>query len=650
MKYRIWLLLAISLLLVSAAWAQRPKDFGIRSRKAMNYYLEGLQQAQYRNRAGAMQLFQRALDEEPDFGHAHYQLGINAYVREEWPTAVEHLQRAQHLMPPEEVGPLSFYLGISYFYEAEYDSAYQRLDQYLKAGQGRPQDRKRAERLKPHAQFARKAIADSIQLDLENLGQTVNTLYDEYLPSLIADGSYLLFVSRRPGCTGGYSSLRQDYTEDFFFTELKPDSTWTEAANLGPPVNTVENEGAATLSEDGRTLFFTACNLPDGLGNCDLYFSVREGDTWSEPQNMGPAVNSDSWDSQPCLGPQGDVLYFASGRRGGEGGADIWYSRLVDGRWAPARNLGKPINTPGNEDSPFLHADGQTLYFSSNYHLGFGGQDLFISYQQTDGTWSAPENLGYPLNTAAEESNIFVIPSGRTGFINSDREGGLGGSDLYVFELAPEIRPQMATFLRGNVRDSVTQEPVFARIRLIDVQSGDTVRQVFSDPRNGRFLMSLPLDRAYAAFVEAKGYLFASRNFVLKDAGEDIYFDLTIDLSPIREGVKVELKNIFFASGSYELEPTSDPELRTLYRYLNENPELRIEIQGHTDDVGSEEDNLALSQNRAEAVRQYLIEQGIDPSRVQARGYGETEPIADNETEEGRARNRRTEFEVLGKE
>lgn len=627
-------------------FAQKPKDFGIRSRKALNFYLDGLQQAQYRNRAQAIALFEQALEEEPDFAHAHYQLGVNAYVQSEWPAAMKHLRRTRELLP-DEFGPLPYYLGVAYFYNARYDSAFQNLSAYLEQEGGRPQDVRRAQRLLPHARFAQTAIADSIDLTLENLGENINTLYDEYLPALNADGSYLLFTSRRPGSMGGYSSQSQDYGEDFYYSELKADSSWGEAVNLGQPVNTAENEGAATISEDGRIVIFTACNLPDGLGNCDLYMAVREGDEWSKPINLGPAVNSQSWDSQPCLGPGGDVLYFASGRAGGQGSSDIWYSRLVEGAWTAAKNLGEPVNTPGREDSPFLHADGQSLYFSSNYHLGFGGQDLFVSYRQQSGSWSEPQNLGYPLNTAAEESNLFVSTTGREGYINSDRDGGFGGSDLYRFVLAPEIRPQMATFLRGKVRDSLTQEPVYARIRLLDVESGDTVRVAFSDRANGRFLMSLPLDREYAAFVEAEGYLFASQNFLLKETEGDLYFDLVIDLSPIREGVKVELENIFFASGSYELEETSFAELKLLRGYLEQNPDLRIEIQGHTDDVGSDTDNLALSQNRAESVRQYLVDQGIGPSRIIAKGYGESEPIADNDTEEGRARNRRTEFLVI---
>ena len=480
-----------------------------------------------------------------------------------------------------------------------------------------------------------------------NMGEAINSEQDDYLPYLTADDQYLLFTSRRPGSMGGYDPQLRGYPEDFYFSEYSSSAqSWSPAKNLGPPINSERNEGAPAISQDGRIIIFTTCDHPDGVGSCDLFYAVKEGEQWSEPRNMGPAINSESWDSQPCLSHDGKTLFFASNRPGGIGGRDIWYSELVSGRWTEAQNLAEPVNTPGHEAAPFLHADDMTLYFSSSFHPGFGGNDLFVTHREEQG-WAAPQNLGYPLNTSAEESNIFVNASGQRGFINSTRDGGLGNSDIYEFTLDERIRPKIATFLRGITRDSLTEQPVYARIRLIDVESGDTIRQAFSDKTNGRFLLSLPMERNYAAFVEAKGYLFASKHFYLKNPEEGVYFDLILDLLPIREGAKVTLNNIFFETGKYELKESSSSELEFLFTYLQRNPRIRIAIEGHTDDVGSAKDNLTLSQQRADAVRDYLIDAGIEPIRIQSKGYGESQPIAPNTSDENRAQNRRTAFRIV---
>jgi len=642
------LLLSLTFLLpaqLSAQGKPKPADFGIKSKKAMKAYLEGLQYAQYRDRDGAIAAFEEAISLEPDFARAHYQLGINAYVQKDYEAAIPHLEKAQ-AGDDGNFRAIGFYLGETYFHLGRYAESVPALEAFVARGEGRRQDMEQATYTLRHARFAAQAIADSVSFTPINLGTAINSPHDEYLPYLIADDTYLLFTSRRPQSVGGFNPRLQRYNEDFFYSQWDGEA-WSAAENLGPPINTRENEGAAAITQDGRTIFFTSCNREDGIGGCDIYYSVREGSRWRRPVNLGPAVNTVAWEGHPCLSGDGRTLYFASSRPGGEGGSDIWYTRLVGGAWAEAQPLGTPVNTPGNEDSPFLHADDQSLYFSSDYHPGFGGQDIFLSFRNEDGSWSEPQNLGYPLNTVAHESHLFVNAQGREGFMNSDREGGLGGSDIYRFEMAPRNRPRIATFLRGRVQDSLTSKPVAAHLRLVDVETGDTIREVDTDPNKGNFLMTLPLEREYAAFVEAEGYLFTTRNFYLKDLPEETYFDLVIELAPLKKDVQVVLQNIFFAFGSDSLEATSHPELAFLVSFMEKNPNIRIEIQGHTDDVGSEADNLDLSQRRAESVRAYLIAAGISGERIVAQGYGESMPVAGNITDEDRARNRRTEFKIL---
>ena len=640
------LILAVMLAtLLLPAQKPKPADFGIKSKKALDYFLEGKQQAQWRDWYKAIDAYKEAVKLEPDFAQAHFELGVSSLVKEKYADALEHLEKA-HQIGLEDYPGSVYYLAEASFFNEKYDQAAEMYEAFLSQGQGRKQQIDIASLRLRHARFAREAIKRPVAFTPVNLGANINTDRDEYLPYLTADDQLLLFTSRRPGAVDGYNSRLKDYSEDFYFCEWI-DGAWTPAVNLGPPINTIENEGASFLTQDGRTIYFTACNRPDGLGSCDIYVSYKDGNGWSEPENLGPRINTPSWESQPCLSHDGTMLYFASARPGGQGGRDLWRSRKVNGQWTEAQNLGPVVNTPGNEDAPFLHADGISLYFSSDYHPGFGSKDLFVSFQNENGEWTTPENLGYPLNTVADESNIFVSANGKRGFINSFRDGGFGRSDIYEFTLDERIRPKVATFLRGVTRDSITQTPVQAFIRLVDVESGDTIRQVLSGRSDGKFLMTLPLDRQYAAFVEAKGYLFASKDFYLKQLAEDTYFDLVVDLVPIRKGVQVVLRNIFFESGKYELQETSEAELQFILRYLETNPGIRIEIQGHTDDVGSDAANLNLSQNRAESVRNYLITKGIDANRVQAKGYGETQPIAGNDSEAGRAQNRRTAFKIL---
>lgn len=623
----------------------KPKDLGIKSKKALAYYLEGREQERYRARQEAIEAFDKAIALEPYFSNAHFFKGVNHLVLFEFDAAKKHLEMADSIAPGD-FGGMDFHLGQALFFTGNYEEAVPRYEAYLEAGRGGPTYVKTAEIHLRKAYFAKEAIKNPVDFKPTNLGSQINSKEDDTMPYLTADDQTLLFVSRRSNSTGGFSRTLKGYPEDFYMSK-KVNGEWQAAENIGPPINTVRNEGGPCLTQDGRTLYFTVCNKEDGLGNCDLYRSFWEGDNWSEPENLGPEVNSEAWDSQPCLSHDGRFLYFASNRKRGKGGSDIWFCELKNGKWSPAQNLGEPINTKGDEDAPFLHADGVSLYFASDYHNGFGNADLFVSYSYAEGKWSDPKNLGYPINTEAEEGYIFVNSKGTLGYINSRRKDGMGKNDLFEFILDEDIRPKQATFLRGLTRDSITRAPVQARIHLVDVERNDTVRTLYSGRGDGKFLMSLPLEREYAAFVEAPRYLFASKNFYLKSLGEEIYFDLTIDLTPVRPGKQVRLDNIFFEFESYELKPESEPELRFLHTFLQRNPRLNIEIQGHTDNVGSDDFNLTLSQQRADAVRDYLIKKGIDPERVTSRGYGETSPEVPNDSKENRKRNRRTAFKIL---
>ncbi len=629
---------------------EKPAEFGIKSKKAMNLYLEGRKQVSYRDHKKAVELFLEAIKIEPDFAAANYSIGEEYWLLRKYAESAPFLEKVAASNKAAQFPTLYCLLGEVYFFAAKYDESVKAYDKYLANPKGARSYLDAAKRNYPKAKFAAEEVKHPVKFVPQNLGSGVNTAGEEYLPFLTADDKMLLYTSQRAENTGGYSAEARSYPEDIYTTEWK-DGQWTEAKNLGLPINTDLDEGAASITQDGRVVFFAA-DYPTGLGGYDIYYTVLVNGKWTKPENLGENVNSYAWDSQPFLSPDGKTLYFSSKRPDGIGGHDIWYSKWEMGemgklRWGKAKNIGKPINTGGSEQCPFIHADGETMYFASNAHPGFGEQDIFVTHLIADSGWTQPKNLGYPINTPADEGNIFVNTKGTKAFIESRREGGFGGMDLYEFGMDPVIRPKVSTFLRGITRDSLTKAPIAANIILIEVATGDTVRTMTAGKNDGKFLMSLPMNKEYAAFAEANGYMFSSNNFYLKDLPEDVYFDIIIDMPPIHKNQEIVLKNIFFETKSYTLKPESFIELDVLLSYMQKNPRLKIEVQGHTDNVGSDASNLELSGNRAASVAAYLVEKGITPDRITSVGYGEVQPIATNDTPEGRAQNRRTTFRIV---
>lgn len=658
MKYLSFLFAVLMMLVASPTKAQSPKpsNFGIKSKKAMKAFLEGRQQEKYRDYEAALASYQIAVDIEPEFGEAWFTGGTCLYVLKDNKRCYEWMEKAfKYDKNPRPT--IYFYLAESAFYQEDWAKAkeyYTTFDEKTVNKRIPAPIRKEAEKNRKSAEYAVENASDRVQFDPANLGSNINSQFDEYLPFLTADEQTMFFTARRPGCIGGYNPEYRGYTEDFFYSILK-DGEWQPAENLGPPVNTDKNEGAASFSPDGQLVFFTACSRPGGLGDCDLYVSKLVGKDWSKPFNLGPAINTSLWESQPSISGDGRTLYFSSNRSGGYGGLDIWYSKLVNNIWTLPVNMGPEINTKGNEQTPFIHADGRTLYYASDGLPGYGAYDLYLS-RRTGDKWSKPENLGYPLNSPESEANIFINAKGTKAYVNSAREGGLGRSDLYVFDLDQKIRPSYLTYVKGLVFEKGSKKPLGSKVTFVNVETGDTIRSVNSNSASGKFLLNLEPGYDYAAFVDKKGYLFESKAFSLKDlrdcedctVKEDTYFEVEIELQKLEVGVTVVMNNIFYETGKFDLLDESKSEMTHLLSFLKRNPKVKVEIGGHTDNVGSPGDNKKLSQNRASGVRAFLIEQGISGDRMEAKGYGETSPVDTNETDEGRARNRRTELKIVG--
>lgn len=525
----------------------------------------------------------------------------------------------------------------------DYKSAIGHYNIYLGKKRVNPRSKEKAELQLRNAEFGAQAVKQPVPFDPTNLGPNVNTPDYEYFPVLTADGQTLVFTRNKRRSAG------MDFQEDFYISFLDSDGKWGVAMNLGEPINTDDNEGAQTITADGQQLFFTGCNRKGGMGSCDIYRSVREGRSWSHPENLGAPVNSNKWESQPSISSDGKTLYFSSNRAGGKGESDIYVTRLgANGQWTEPANLGDSINTEGAEETPFIHPDGRTLFYTSNGHVGMGGKDIYVVRLKDDGTWGTPKNLGYPINTHKDEMGLFVDATGSLAYFASDREGGKGKLDIYSFPLYEAVRPTPVTYVKGVVKDRESKRALGARFELIDLKTSKTVLESRSDRVSGEFLVCLPLGQDYALNVSKDGYLFHSENFSLKEAMAEggKPYRMNVELQPIEFGKSVVLRNIFFETGSYDLKPESTAELEKLVAFMQQNPRIRIEIGGHTDNVGQRQENQVLSENRANAVRRYLESKRIAGERMTHKGYADTESVDTNDTPEGRARNRRTEFKV----
>lgn len=478
--------------------------------------------------------------------------------------------------------------------------------------------------------------ANTYLFNPQNLGENVNSANLEYFPSLTIDGKKLIFTERING------------NEDFYESEFI-NGNWQKAKPLEGDINSPAfNEGAQNISQDGQLLFFTGCNFPNGLGSCDIYISQLTKQGWSTPENLGPNVNSEFWESTPSISPDKNDLYFSSNVPGGFGGKDIWVChKTAAGKWSEPLNLGPEINTSGDESCPFIHADNQTLYFNSNGHECYSDKpDLFLAKKSENGKWGKAENLGYPINTIDDEGSLIVSSDGKTAYYASDRNDTKGGLDIYTFELREDVRPLKTLWVKGKVYDKKTKDGLPSSVELTNIAGKQTISKLKTD-EDGNYLVTLPMGKDYAFNVNRKGYLFYSENFNLSLKAPDSTYTIDIPLQPIEANASIILKNVFFDTKQTNLKSESITELDNVVRLMNDNPNLKILISGHTDNVGTPADNLKLSTGRAVSVVNYLSGKGIKTDRLSFKGYGETKPIADNQTEAAKALNRRTELSVV---
>ncbi|MBL7111082.1 MAG: PD40 domain-containing protein [Bacteroidales bacterium] len=642
---RIAIILSFLLICVVVSMAQ--DGYTTRSNRAIFHYQKATQYYRLLEFDQAVVEIGQSLSADPKFVEALLLLGQTYTDMGRLEEAVTAYKSAISTNP--NFYPNAFYfLAENEYLIAAYSDALEHFKTFLAIGRGSAKYMQLAYKRLEYCRFSLWAVANPVPFEPVNMGENINSNFDDYWPSFSADESVMVITRLLPiDETNPDAYLNRQ--EDFYVSNFR-DGIWQPAEDAGAPLNTSNNEGAQTISSNGTLMVFTGCNRKDGYGLCDLYYSELRSDKWTVPRNLGGTINTAFGEKQPSLSSDGRILYFVSNRNDGLGGYDVWISyKQDDGSWGSPLNAGDSINTPNDEHSPFIHPDNQTIYFSSDGWPGLGLFDIFITRKTSDTTWSHPVNLGYPINTNGNEEGLIVNAKGQTAFYSSDRSSEQA-RDIFYFDLYEDARPIKVSYMKGRVYDAETKQRLGARFELINLVTASPIMVSTSDPETGEFLVCIPANADYALNVSRKGYLFYSDHFETKQVYERIHPYLKdIPLQPIKIGERIILKNVFFEYNKHDLKNESRIELNKVVKLMNENPTLVVELSGHTDNTGTAEYNQALSENRAISVRNFLIEKGIDENRMTFKGYGLTMPIATNNTEEGRAINRRTELKILEK-
>ena len=634
---KFFILVILALLIVHSGWAQLSTS----SRKARKLYEESGQLLERRQFQEAIAVLEEALEKD-QFWEAHYRLANSFQVLLNQQRARFHFEKVLTLSPPEQImQAVRIHLSRIYFHDGLYSEAKATADSLLAS---MPENDKRLAEIRQislQTAYAMEQMKNPVNFNPELLEAPINQMPLQYFPVLTVDQQSLIFTGR--------IGIEPQYDEDIYISHLQADG-WSVPEPISDQINSRNNEGTCTISADGRMLIFTSCLGRRGMGSCDLYVSYKTGDTWSDPQNLGPAVNTPAWESQPALSADGRTLYFVSNRKGGQGKRDLWQSELNDkGEWMPAENLGKPVNSNEDEVSPFIHANGTTLFYSSKGFPGMGGFDLYYSEKQNE-NWQLPVNLGYPLNTHLDEVSLFVTGDGTKGYYAVDERSNslLVSSKIFEFTLPPSIRPtRKSNYLTGEITNAANGQPLRATVDLYDINKDQRVYRVYSDSITGNYTMVLSEGSEYGLFVAREGFLYESLNFDYNQKLDLEPIEIDIQLKPVEKGSVSVLKNIFFDFDSFQLKEKSRTELNRVIEFLEINPDVKIEVTGHTDNQGTETYNLKLSRERAKAVYDYLVENDIETDRVTYQGLGDDQPVDSNDTEAGRAANRRIEFRIM---
>jgi len=624
---------------IHVSFSQNYKTINTISAKILKIYKKGDQAYKENQLKLAEEYFKKTIQKENHFIDSYIKLASINYDLAKYDQGIRYFQRALQLDSFYN-NKIYYTLALSYYQIKKYDSAKVNMEIYLLREKENTDLINKAKRFLPIYSFADSAIQH--QVDFKPLlVNNLNSSYSEFLPSFTGDGKTIVFTRR----------IRDN--EDLYIS-YKADTNWTVPQPI-KELNSIYNEGAPAISPDGNILIFTSCDRRDSYGGCDLYISKKINGKWTTAINLGEKINSASFESQACLTNNGNELYFTSNRKGSIGGKDIWFSKkLENNSWSTPQNLGAKINTIWDEECPFMHMDGRTLYFSSDGHIGMGSKDIFYSKLIGIHQWSKPQNLGYPINTPNDESSLRVDFNGATAYFVSDNESILHNQtknlDIYQFDLPKVLRPNHSIYFEITVKDKLTLLPIEkAFVKIVNLQTNQVFFQDHTDI-NGQLFISIPLGNILGIHITKAKYVLLSDQFNSLESNLE-YYPRKISWFLTKEDEEeqsIVLKNILFESNSVKLRDESIFELNELYLMIKQKSNFNIVIIGHTDNIGSEEDNLLLSLNRAQVVGDFLVNKGILRERISCFGKGESNPIDDNLNEEGRRNNRRTEF-ILSK-
>jgi len=659
MPNKIKTVLYLVLFLVSATLAFGQEEGSscpeLDNKKAKKIYDEALENFKDRRFPDATKLFKEVLEYEPQCGQCYFFLGMINFKKADYNLAAakEYFEKSVALCPDFDIY-VYCYLGLIYRGEENWALAEKNLAKFLEDPSKIESDADLNDATKFYKEVSvkNKIFGNPVPFDPKYI-KGVSSASDEYIPSISPDGEYMYYarVIELPPNKGDL--IPKPVFKEKFYVSEKKNGEYDNGKEMPYPFNMNDNEGGATLTIDNNELYYTVCKYVESYYNCDIYYSKKDASgSWSDVVALENVNNPDTWESMPSVSSDGKLLYFISDRPGGVGGYDIFRSHKNDqGVWSTPENLGPSINTKGNEKTPFLHTDSQTLYFSSDSPdlVGLGSFDIYYSRIQSDGSWKKPTNIGYPINSDADDAGFFVSLDGKTAYFSSNKLKGVGGWDVYEFELYKDARPEEMKLVKGDVKDEVTEKAVDARIEIKNVET-KKVTQIPVDSLSGKYVIAINTKNNFVLTVKKQDYAYESKLIPAEDTmRSEPLQELDFEIKPIEVGKSYKLNDIYFGSNSFELNEDSKTILDGFIIFLNENPKIKVAIHGHTDNVGKDEDNLLLSDNRSKSVYNYLTELGISPTRLSYKGLGETQPVATNDTEAGRAKNRRTEFVILEK-
>lgn len=623
----------------------------------------------------ALDYYLKANELNPDNAQLNFKIGY-CYLNTIFKIFSIHFLEKAYRLEPSVDPKIHYYLGQAYHLNLDFEKSITSFNSYKTTLSPKDWELVSTDVLKriEECKVGIGLVKNPVRVFIDNIGFVVNSPFPDYGPVISTDESVMIFTSRRDNTTGlEKSEFDYEFFEDVYIS-YNNNRNWTKPVHISDKINTSTHDATVGLSFDGQTLLIYR---DDNLG--DIFECKLKGEEWSKPEPLNKNINTKYHESSASFSYDSKTIYFVSDKPDGYGGRDIYKSTIdKKGKWGKTENMGAVINTPYNEEGVFMHPDGKTLYFSSQGHRTMGGYDIFKSVYQL-GRWSEPENLGYPVNTPDDDVYFVISASGKHGYYASAKKGGVGEKDIYMItflgpekplvlntednllasvtnavsealiEPVVEIKTSALTILKGVIKDAVTQTELEATIEIVDNEKGEIIAEFVSNSKTGKYLVSLPSGKNYGIAVNAKDYLFHSENINIPESSEYQEIVKNIDLKKIAVGSNIVLRNIFFDFDKATLRPESTAELDRLTNLLIEIPTMKIEISGHTDSRGSDEYNEALSHSRSKSVVDYLIKKGIKAERLTYKGYGEFQPMATNDTDEGRQLNRRTEFKILSK-